>query len=48
MGLNGREIRNEVLKELLSLLWLGKLDAAVAYLKNLTPAGCETPAKLKS
>lgn len=35
MGLKGREIRNRVLKELLSLLWLGKVDAAILYLANL-------------
>jgi hypothetical protein len=35
MGLKGREIRNEALKKLLSLLWLGKVDAAIEFLKSL-------------
>ena len=35
MALKGREIRNEGLKKLFSLLWLGKVDAAVLYLKHL-------------
>jgi len=35
MALKGREIRNEVLKTLFSLLWLGKIDATVEYLKHL-------------
>jgi len=35
MGMNGRVVRNMVLKKLLSLLWLGKIDAAVEYLLNL-------------
>jgi hypothetical protein len=47
MGLKGREIRNEVLKELLSLLWLGKLDAAVAYLKNLDAGRVRNPGEIK-
>jgi hypothetical protein len=35
MGMKGRAIRNDVLKQLLSLLWLGKVDAAIEYLKHL-------------
>jgi hypothetical protein len=35
MGMKGREVRNVVLKKLLSLLWLGKVDAAIEYLKRL-------------
>jgi len=37
MAMKGREIRNEVLKELLSLLWLGKVDVAVEFLRSLEP-----------
>ncbi len=33
MALKGREIRNVVLKQVLALLWLGKVDAAVLYLR---------------
>ena len=35
MAMKGREVRNMVLKKLISLLWLGKVDAAVEYLRNL-------------
>ncbi len=35
MGMNGRVVRNMVLKKLISLLWLGKVDVAVEYLRNL-------------
>jgi hypothetical protein len=35
MALNGRDIRNVVLKKLMSLLWYGLVDQAIAYLKSL-------------
>ena len=35
MGLKGRQVRNEVLKEMLPLLWLGKVDTAIEYLAQL-------------
>jgi hypothetical protein len=35
MSMKGRAIRNDVLKKLLSLLWLGKVNAAIEYLKRL-------------
>ena len=35
MALRGREIRNEVLARLLKHLWLGKVEAGIAYLKSL-------------
>ena len=35
MALKGREIKNDVLKEVLALLWLGKVDAATLYLRCL-------------
>ena len=35
MAMRGREIRNEVLLKILQLLWLGKVEKAVEYLKNL-------------
>jgi hypothetical protein len=35
MGMNGKKIRNEVLKGVLSILWLGKVDIAIEYLKSL-------------
>jgi len=33
----GKEKRNAVLKELLSVLWIGNVDEALAYLKTLPP-----------
>ena len=35
MAMKGREVRNMVLKKLISLLWLGKVDAAIEYLRSL-------------
>lgn len=35
MALKGREIRNDVLKQILVLLWLGKVDASIQYLRSL-------------
>ena len=35
MALKGRVIRNNVLKELMPLLWYGSTDGAVAYLKGI-------------
>lgn len=35
MSMKGREVRNEVLKKVLVFLWLGKIDAAIDYLKNI-------------
>ncbi len=35
MAMKGRELRNTVLQRLLQLLWLGKVEAAVEYLKKL-------------
>jgi hypothetical protein len=38
MALNGRDIRNAVLKNLMPLLWHGLVDQAIAYLKSLPEA----------
>lgn len=35
MAMKGRQVRNETLKKLLSLLWLGKIDTAIEYLSSL-------------
>lgn len=35
MALKGRVIKNDVLKEVLALLWLGKVDVAALYLRSL-------------
>lgn len=35
MAMNGREVRNEALKNILIFLWLGKVDAAIGYLRGL-------------
>lgn len=34
LGLAGRAVRNQVLDELMKLLWYGLVDRAIAYLKN--------------
>ena len=36
--LQGKDIRNAVLAELKPLLWLGQIDAAIAYLRAIRPA----------
>jgi hypothetical protein len=38
MALNGRDIRNAVLKNLTPLLWYGLVNQAIAYLKSLPEA----------
>ena len=38
MALNGRDIRNAVLKNLTPLLWHGLVDQAITYLKSLPEA----------
>lgn len=35
MALKGHEIRNDVLKQVLALLWLGNVDVSIQYLRNL-------------
>jgi len=35
LALNNRHVRNSVLEKLLSLLWYGNVDAAIAYLRQL-------------
>lgn len=35
--LKGAKIRNTILEQLLPLLWLGKLDAAIAFLQQIRP-----------
>ena len=35
MAMKGRELRNAVLKQVLIQLWLGKVDAAILYLRSL-------------
>jgi hypothetical protein len=46
MGLKGRQVRNEVLKELLALLWLGKVDAAIKYLAHLDDGKVRNPSEI--
>jgi len=36
LALKGSKIRNTVLEQLLPLLWLGKVDAAIAFLQNIS------------
>ena len=47
MALNGRQIRNEVLEGLMSLLWYGLLDSAIAYLSKLEPEMIKDREKLQ-
>jgi len=35
MAMKGSKLRNEALEELLALLWLGKVDAAIEYLRSI-------------
>jgi hypothetical protein len=37
MAMKGKQIRNKVLEELLALLWIGKVDQAIGYLRSLHP-----------
>lgn len=38
LTIKGKEQRNEVLAQLLSMLWEGRVDAALAYVKGLDPS----------
>ena len=37
MALNGRQVRNEFLEELMACLWFGNVDGAVKLLRNINP-----------
>ena len=37
MAMKGKQIRNTVLEKLLALLWIGKVDLAIDYLRSLNP-----------
>ena len=37
MAMKGKQIRNSVLEKLLALLWIGKVDHAIDYLRSLNP-----------
>lgn len=43
MGMKGRKVRNEVLKELLALLWQGQVEAASKYLEHLDDGKVRNP-----
>jgi hypothetical protein len=34
--MNGKQVRNAALEELLAWLWLGKVERAILYLRNLS------------
>jgi hypothetical protein len=36
MAINGKQIKNKIMSELLAWLWLGKVDHAIALLRNLS------------
>ncbi|KAF0239750.1 MAG: hypothetical protein FD183_1336 [Chitinophagaceae bacterium] len=36
MDMKGREVRNEALKNVLIFLWLGKIDAVVEYITQVS------------
>jgi len=42
LALKGSKIRNAVLEQLLPLLWLGKVEAAVEYVQNINPKNLKT------
>ena len=46
MAMKGKEMRNAALKQLLVLLWLGKTDMAINYLKCLDPASIKNSAHI--
>ncbi len=46
MALKGRAIRNEVLEELLPLLWDGRVSSALAYLEGMNPEKIKSQQKL--
>ena len=46
MAMCGKEKRNAVLKELLSVLWIGNVDEALAYLKTLPPSAVRDQKRL--
>ena len=43
LAMTGRVIRNEVLTELLPLLWYGLVDHAIAFIKTLDPSQIKDP-----
>jgi hypothetical protein len=47
MGMKGKQIRNKVLEYILQLLWLGKINLAVAYLRGLNEDEVKNPAEIK-
>jgi hypothetical protein len=47
MALNGRQIRNEILSNLMPLLWHGLLDSALEYLRSLEPTLIKDADKLQ-
>ena len=46
MGVKGSKIRNEILGELLPLLWFGNVDGAIAMLQGIAPQKVKEPQKL--
>jgi len=47
MGLNGKEIRNEFLQELMPVLWLGNVDEAIRLLNEIDPNKIKKKEKLE-
>jgi hypothetical protein len=47
MALKGRELRNQVLKQLLPLLWLGCVDRAIKLLRELQPVAIKDAQRLE-
>ena len=46
VALKGRDIRNQVLEQLLPLLWLGLVERTIALLQAIDPAQVKDPARL--
>ena len=47
LAMKGRVLRNEVLKEVLVFLWIGKLDAAIEYLTNIKSCKIKDESNIK-
>ena len=47
LAMKGKALRNAALKDVLALLWLGKVDAAIDYLKSLGGDKLKSPADIE-
>ena len=47
MGMKGKQVKNKVLEHILTLLWRGKIDLAVTYLRGLNEDDLKNPEEIK-